>query len=430
MTTAPVEMGDSGPASATLANWRLPPYNRWSFQNVDTLLPCRTIAAGQVLPLAHDLPLDLREVEVKWRDSTLTVVDALAATYSDGFMVLRDGKVLCEVYGNGDPASRHILFSVSKSVTGALAGVLAASGELDPRLPVVTYVPEAASSAYGDCTVQHVLDMTVDIQFVEDYLDPKGDFARYRSATGWNPPNPRFAGETLHGFIGTLPRGGGEHGASFHYVSPNSDLLGWILERAAGAPFDQLLSRLIWQPMGAEQNAIITVDHNGAPRTAGGICTSLRDLARFGELMRNGGAAGGKQIIARSWIDDILHNGDPRAWQRGSMAALFPSGRYRSQWYVPGDVPGASAPSAFMGSGFTSTPRLPWWWSSIPRSHFRWMMISTGSTSPSSGQSRRILQVPQPLITPNRTLQIPAGDPIHRPFRRSRLALRGGSVRR
>ncbi len=356
MKTAPVEMGDGEAASVTLANWRLAPHNRRSFRNVDTLLPCRTIAAGQALPLAHGPDLDLREVVVKWRDSTYTVADALAATYSDGFMVLRDGKILCEVYGNGDPASRHILFSVSKSVTGALAGVLAASGELDPKLPVVTYVPELASSAYGDCTVQHVLDMTVDVGFVEDYLDPKGDFARYRAATGWNPPNPEFGGETLHGFIATLPRGGGEHGASFHYVSPNSDLLGWILERAAGAPFDQLLSRLIWQPMGAEQDAFITVDHDGAPRTAGGICTSLRDLARFGELMRKGGTVGGKQIIPRSWIDDILQNGDPQAWQRGSMAALFPAGRYRSQWYVPGDAPGSFCAIGIHGQWIYADP--------------------------------------------------------------------------
>ena len=140
------------------------------------------------------------------------------------------------------PATRHILFSVSKSVTGTLAGILVEEGKLDPEAPVVTYLPEVENSAYRDATVRHVLDMTVDLDFVEDYSDTKGDFARYRVSTGWNPPNPDLGHEGLHAFLATVKPAQSRHGETFYYASPNSDLLGWLLERVGGMTFAKLLS--------------------------------------------------------------------------------------------------------------------------------------------------------------------------------------------
>jgi CubicO group peptidase (beta-lactamase class C family) len=255
--------------------------------------------------------------------------------------VLQGGSCVVERYDHGlRPEMPHIIFSVSKSVTGTLAGIIVGDGRLDPDAPVTRYIPEVAGSAYGDCLVRHVLDMTVSTSFVEDYLDPSGDFARYRVATGWNPVTGEPA--DLRSFLTTLGRGAEPHGAMFHYVSPNSDLLGWILERATGTPYAVLLSEELWQPMGASDDAYITVDRLGAPRTAGGLCVTLRDLARVGELMRRRGAAAGRQLVPESWIDDILTNGDEAAWRRGRAAgSILPGGRYRSQWYSVGDDHGA-----------------------------------------------------------------------------------------
>ena len=111
--------------------------------------------------------------------------------------------------------------------------------------------------------------------------------------------------------------------------------MGWIIERAAGENVAALLSRHIWQPMGAAHDGLITLDRHGAPRTAGGICTSLADLARFGEMMRGRGVLQGRRILPEAWVDDVLHAGDAGAWSRGELVQLFPEGRYRSQWYVP-----------------------------------------------------------------------------------------------
>jgi CubicO group peptidase (beta-lactamase class C family) len=122
----------------------------------------------------------------------------------------------------------------------------------------------------------------------------------------------------------------------FHYVSPNTDLLGWIMERATGQRYADLVSDLLWKPMGAGRSAYITVDRFGAPRCAGGFCATARDLARLGLLIADGGRYAGKQIIPSWWLDDIVERGDAAGWNDGDFVKYFPKMRihYRSKWYV------------------------------------------------------------------------------------------------
>ena len=332
-------MGDSMGSvlpTATLENWREHPHSIWGFTHVDSLVPVESIpTAPPVSVLPKGKPLDLGRLAIVWAGGRRSAEAALEETHTDGFLVLKDGAVVAERLINQTAESRHIIFSVSKSITAVLAGILVKEGKLDPEAPVSRYVPEVEGSAYADATVRHVLDMVVSIRFVEDYLDPVGDVARYRAAMGWNPPGAIESADGINAFVTSLPKDEHPHGRRFHYVSPNTDLLGWIIERAAGEKFPVLLSRLVWKPMGMAQDAFVTVDRHGAPRTAGGICTSLGDLARFGEMMRLKGRFNGQRIVPEEWVSDILHKGDPAAWSRGEMVSLFPDGRYRSKWYVP-----------------------------------------------------------------------------------------------
>jgi CubicO group peptidase (beta-lactamase class C family) len=324
----------------TLANWLQPPFNRWSFQHVREIVP----TAGILRPegrssMLRRSPRAVERIAFQAPDgSESTIGKLLDQTFTDGFLVMQRGTVIDERYDNHlAPSSRHIVFSVSKSITATMAGVLAGRGQLDPDAPVTRYIPEVAGSAYGDATVRHVLDMTVSVNFVEDYLDKTGDFARYRDSTGWIPAtDPNKLGD-LRSFLATMKRGAEPHGARFHYVSPNSDLLGWLLERAAGERYADLLTNLVWRPMGAEFDADIAVERRGAARAAGGISAALRDLARFGEMMRCRGMVAGRQVIPGWWIDDIRRNGDTAAWNKGDLAHMLPGGRYRSKWYSVGN---------------------------------------------------------------------------------------------
>jgi CubicO group peptidase (beta-lactamase class C family) len=105
-----------------------------------------------------------------------------------------------------------------------------------------------------------------------------------------------------------------------------------VIERATGTRYADVTSEFIWRPLGAERPAYITVDRLGAPRTAGGICTTTRDLARVGQMI----VENGRGILPAGWIEDIASNGDPNAWAAGDFAADYPGipMHYRSQWYV------------------------------------------------------------------------------------------------
>ncbi len=171
--------------------------------------------------------------------------EVLEATATRGLVVLQGGRLVAEQYGQGyDGKTPHILFSVSKSLTGAMAGILVDQGVLDPESLAVKYVPEVANSAYGDCKLRHVLDMTVSSSFSEEYIDLSGDYGRYRRATLWEPALPGEDPGTLHGMLATLARAQGPHGEVFNYISPNSDFLGWVVERASGQDFGRLFSTL------------------------------------------------------------------------------------------------------------------------------------------------------------------------------------------
>ena len=309
----------------TLANWRTAPFSRWAFRHVRELIPSADIAndPASVHPLP-EAPADLPGFEEM-------------AEGCDALLVLHRGSIVAERYADGMTATTpHILMSVSKSMLGLLAGILAEAGRLDVDAPVSRYVPEIEETVYRGATVRHLLDMRVGILFDEDYLATSGPIIAYRQASGWNPVDPAEPPSDLRSFYAQLTEPDGRHGQRFHYVSTNTDLLAWVIERATGERYADAMGRLLWGPAGAERPAYITVDRLGAPRAAGGMCVTPRDLARIGQLIVENGCRNGRQVLPERWIDDIETAGDREAWDAGDFAPFFP-GRamhYRSQCYV------------------------------------------------------------------------------------------------
>ena len=221
--------------------------------------------------------------------------------YTDGFLVLKDGRILYERYFNGmRPESRHLLQSVSKSLCGVLAGELVESGAVDLDATVSTYVPELWDSAFGDATVSQLLDMTAAVEFNEDYADPDSDVQAQDRAAGWRPRRIDDP-ESSYAFLGTL-RSSGAHGRSFQYCSATTDVLAWVLERATGRRYPELLSDELWSRIGAEHDAFVTVDEAGFAFANGGVSVSLRDLARFGHLVLSGGSVGEHRACSADWV--------------------------------------------------------------------------------------------------------------------------------
>ncbi len=326
---------DFARSDVTLANWRMRPYSAWSFQSLNEIVPSAVIA-GTGKPESPAKPLGtLGNLPVANAAGDMVPLAVfLEASQTDSFIVMRQGEFIAEWHApTCDRLKPHLIFSVSKSITGILAGILADQGLLSPDDPVIKHVPEAAGSAYADATLRHLLDMETALDFEENYLDKTGAFDRYRRATGWNPDDPANPSADLKSFLCTIPKLKGEHGKVHLYRSPNTDMTGIILERAAGRRIPELISELIWKPMGAHSNAFVTVDRIGTSRAAGGISVTPRDLARFGDLVR----LNGKGVVSESWVRDLWTGGSRRAWAIGDQADHFPKGSYRSFWYESGE---------------------------------------------------------------------------------------------
>lgn len=318
-----------------LSNWRTSPYNRWAFHHVRELLPTAEIANDprRIRPLEVARP-DLSGIRVRTPGGeALDLAGFARHAELDGMVVLYRGRLIHESYHNGmDARTPHILMSVTKSMLGLLAGILVERGHLDPEAEATVYVPELEATAFRGATVRQLLDMRTGVVFNEDYSEADGLYQNYRKAVGWNPLEPGEAPLDLRGFFRQMIEAQGPHGGPFRYISPCTDLLGWVVERAAGRRFADLFSELIWQPMGAEQPAYVTVDRFGAPRTAGGMCCTTRELARIGQLL----VERGRGIVPAGWIEDIATAGDQKAWDEGDFApdyAGMPM-HYRSKWYV------------------------------------------------------------------------------------------------
>lgn len=287
----------------TLDNWHDAPFNRWGYLHARELVPTAGIDRG-VGPVT-ELPRQehgIEHVMFQLRGRTHTVGQMLADTQTDGYLVLHEGRLIAERYANGmTPATPHLLQSVSKSLTSALAGVLVDQGRLDPTGLVVDYVRELRGTSFEGCTVQHLLDMRAGTRFSEAYEDGHADIRMSEQVSGWRPRTTPGLPASLYEYMPSLPNAR-EHGQSFDYRSILTDVLGWVLERASSVRFAELFSREVWSRIGAERDGYVTVDSHGCALADGGICVTLRDLGRFGLLYLNDGAIGGQQVVSAEWV--------------------------------------------------------------------------------------------------------------------------------
>jgi CubicO group peptidase (beta-lactamase class C family) len=322
----------------TLANWQDPPFNRWAFQHIRELIPTARIARGE--GPARRLPRAERDVlGLRFRAGgrELSIAEMLEETYTDGFLVLHQGQVVAEHYFNGmAPDVSHLLMSVSKSVTSAVAGVLAGRGSLRAGATVEEIVPELRGTSFEGATVQDLLDMRAGTRFDESYDNPEADVRTYERVYLWRPDNGDPRPADALGYFATL-QNDEPHGGPFRYRSILTDVLAWVIERAGGVRLHELIARELWQPMGAEFDAEITVDAHGNPMADGGICASLRDLARFGQLYLERGRAGDRSVVPAAWIDDTIRGAPDgaRAFAEGGRSPGYPPGaHYRNCWWV------------------------------------------------------------------------------------------------
>lgn len=335
MSTRADQAASVAPDEVTLANWMRPPYNRVSFQRVGDLVPSVRVSGARSVRCPW--PADASGPRTLDGRLGAQVAEVLDTTYTDAFVVLVDGEVRHEEYRSGmTPTTRHLCMSVSKSITGTVAGMLVGSEVLDPATQVTDLVPEFIGTGLEGATVRQVLDMRTGTR--EDITTLELQRAYYATALWAPPPEPDDPGrdtDTRQHFWRLLRER--DHGTDFQYRSTLTCVLALLLERASGKQFPELLTEL-WQALGAETHAEITVDGAGFALADIGLSCTARDLARLGEVLRRGGLdPAGQRVLSAAWVADTLTP------DRDSQQAFAMHGRpylptedayYRNQWWV------------------------------------------------------------------------------------------------
>jgi CubicO group peptidase (beta-lactamase class C family) len=336
------------------------PQLRWSFAHYRQLVPSVTVSRGlrPVLPLPRaERGLSAMAYTPMGSTGQCTWAEMMEATYTDALLVLHKGQVVFEHFGGVmTPWREHIAMSVSKSFMGLLAACLVADGVLDEARRVDHHLPELAGSGFGDATVRQVMDMTTAIDYTENYADPDAEIWKHMRAGGVMPRPLGYNGpDNFYDYLKGV-RKLGEHGTNFTYRTANTDVLGWIVRRVTGQNTELLLSERIWQPMGAELDAYYTVDAHGTAFAGGGLNTGLRDLARFGELVRNHGRIGQQQVLPEAAVADTFAGADPARFATNGPATLA-GWSYRNMWWVSHNAHGAIMARGVHGQNIYIDPK-------------------------------------------------------------------------
>ena len=314
------------------------PRTRWTYSNMRRLVPTSVVARGPgaaaPLPRAERSDLDAVTFMPTGQNARMTWQQSLAANFTDGILVLHRGRVVYERYfGVLDAATQHLAFSVTKSFVATIAGMLAVDGVLDDRATVATYLPELKHSGFADATVAQLLDMTTGVKHTEDYVDDKAGIWELARAGNFRPRPADYTGPgSFYEYLPTIQKDYA-HGERFAYKTANTDVLAWVMRRATGRTTSALMFDYLWSKLGVEQDAYFTIDSTGIEFAGAGLNLTLRDLARFGEMMRLHGHYNGQQIVPAAVIDDIRAGGDRERFA-GAGYTQLPGWSYRRMWWV------------------------------------------------------------------------------------------------
>lgn len=223
-------------------------------------------------------------------------------TYTNAMLVMRDGKIIFEDYrNNSQPTDRFISFSMAKSITSLLVGLALDRGfihSLDDTAG--QYVPELKSGAYGDVSIRHILQMRSGAAYEERY-----DFGATPSLAARIHMNAIVANkERFADSAKTITRAA-DPGSRFNYATLDTAVLGWIVERATKQPLAQFTAANLWGPAGMEADGLWIADGPpgvGRELSGMGYNARLRDYARLGQLMLDGGVWNGKQVLPKGWM--------------------------------------------------------------------------------------------------------------------------------
>ena len=204
--------------------WQLlnPEINSFTFRETKEVFEYRDVRrGGETWELPNGEGFAMPEGYEGWAERTFT----------NAFLVMRDGRIVFEDYRNRmTPVTRHIAFSMSKTITALLYGTAMAKGEiasLDD--PVTRYVPELSASGYGKATIRNLLEMRSGVDADERY-----DFGENPSLAGRIHETAIVRNEARFADFAVDVGSRNAPGSTFNYATLDTAVLGWVIEKATG----------------------------------------------------------------------------------------------------------------------------------------------------------------------------------------------------
>lgn len=298
-----------------------------TFINMDQYFDYKTVSKSSKPFQFERKPNSALPKTFNYKNEIFNTEDFLDSSYTQGFLVIQDDTIVYENYWRGQKEdTRHISWSMAKSVISALLGIAQAEGHMGSvEKTVDEYLPEMKGTGYEGVTVKDVLQMSSGVKFNEDYGDPKSDIQRWFRT---------FAlGESQDEFATTLENER-EPGTYNHYVSINTHVLGMILVRTTGKSIADYYKEKLWEPIGAEHDSYWLKDEKDMEMALGGLNATLRDYAKVGRLFLNKGNWNGKQLVPESWVNESLTM-DKEHVTPSSKNSAHPDSGYGYQWWIP-----------------------------------------------------------------------------------------------
>ena len=265
-----------------------------NFNRIKELMPTTTLNAAAK---PYDFPTGRAMAlpsTYEFRDQELQTQALLDETDTSALLVIKDGEVRYENYSlTGGRDVNWLSMSVAKSFISALIGIAIGEGAIQSvNDPVTQYVPNLRGSAYDGVRIKDVLQMSSGAKWNEDYSDPNSDIGRLGLVLA--------SGGSLNEFSTTLVRDK-PPGTVNLYNSTDTQVLGEMLTNATGRSITDYMQEKLWDPLGMESPAYWIADGTGMEMAFGGLNATARDYAKLGELYRNGGRWGDKQILPEDW---------------------------------------------------------------------------------------------------------------------------------
>lgn len=316
------------PVAVQVLRWNMLDNNVASltFRSMDSLFSTRSVPrAGPVWTLPRaDQALDF---SYEWQGQRHRADAFPERTYTNALLVMKDGRIVHEAYRNNtDARSRFIGWSMTKSVTSVLVGCALAEGRIESLdTPISRYLPELVGGGYEGVSIRHVMQMRSGVDYEERYDFANAGRAASNHISSLVKNNTRFADAAR-----TLPRKDAP-GTEFQYKTIDTAVLGWLVERVTGGSVAAYTARCLWEPLGAESDGFYIMD--GAPGSGrefsgAGFNATLRDYARLGQMMLDGGVANGRRIVSADWV---------KASTQPTPGIVNPIGGYGLQWWTVGD---------------------------------------------------------------------------------------------